>query len=447
MMLYAARNMDGAPFMIIDYKARRQQLANQLPVDSVAIIPAAFELLRNGDVHYRFCQDSDFLYLTGFEEPDALLIVTSGKQSESILFNRARVAAEEQWTGPRLGQEDALTRLHVDKAYALQHLKMHLPEFLTNKQAIYYPLGKYPVYEKVLFEAWAQVKSAARKGTHAPQSFVDIAPILGEMRLIKDKTELSYMREAARISIAAHTRAMQACPHLSMEYELEAEFVYEITRQGCRGVAYDSIVATGANACVLHYTANNQPLKSGELVLVDAGGEYRHYAADITRTYPVNGRFSTEQRLIYELVLRAQRAGIECIKPGVGWDKIQQTMVYILTEGLVELQILQGSVHELIESGAYKPFYMHSSGHWLGLDVHDSGAYKEKGAWRALQAGMVLTVEPGLYLAPEIASLDARWKGIGVRIEDDIHVTSSGYENLTQALPVTVAALEDLMRG
>lgn len=446
MMLYAARDMEGAPLMTIDYKARRQQLANQLPVDSVAMIPGAFESLRNGDVHYRFCQDSDFFYLTGFEEPEAVLIVTSGKQSESILFNRARVPAEEQWTGPRLGQEDAINQLNVDKAYSIHHLKTRLSEFLMNKQTIYYPLGKYPLYEKILFEAWAFVKSAARKGTHAPQSFVDIAPILGEMRLIKDKIELSYMREAARVSIAGHQRAMQACRHLNMEYELEAEFMYEITRQGCRGVAYDSIVATGENACVLHYTANNQPLKSGELVLVDAGGEYRHYAADITRTYPVNGRFSTEQRLIYELVLRAQRAGIECIKPGVLWHKIQETMVYILTEGLIDLQILQGNVQELIEREAYKPFYMHSSGHWLGLDVHDAGAYKDKGSWRVLKSGMVLTVEPGLYLSPEIESLDARWKGIGVRIEDDIHVIATGYENLTEALPVTVQALEDLMR-
>jgi Xaa-Pro aminopeptidase len=433
--------------MMIDYKARRQKFANQLPVDAIAIIPGAFESIRNGDVHYRFCQDSDFFYLTGFEEPHALLIVTSGKQSESILFNQPRVLAEEQWTGSRLGQDDASHRLQVDKAFSIHHLQSRLPELLMNKQAIYYPLGKHPVYEKMVFEAWEHVKGKTRKGILAPQMFVDIAPMLGEMRLIKDAFELSCMREAARISIAGHRRMMERCRHLKTEYELEAEFLYEITRQGCRGLAYDSIVAGGVNACTLHYTANNQQLKSGELVLVDAGGEYQHYAADITRTYPVNGRFTTEQRLIYELVLRAQRAGIDCIKPGAFWHTIQETMVRILTEGLVELNILQGPVEQLIENEAYKPLYMHSSGHWLGLDVHDVGAYKENGSWRTLKPGMVLTVEPGLYISPELEQIDSRWKGIGVRIEDDIHVTADGYENLTAALPVHVDALEDLVRG
>jgi Xaa-Pro aminopeptidase len=432
---------------MIDYKARRKKFANQLPVDSIAIIPGAFESLRNGDVHHRFCQDSDLFYLTGFEEPHALLIITSGKQSESILFNQPRVFAEEQWTGPRLGQDDAFHCLQVDKAYSIHHLQSCLPELLMNKQAIYYPLGKYPVYEKMVFDAWEKVKGKAHKGILVPQMFVDIAPITGEMRVIKDAFELSHMREAARISIAGHRRMMEQCRHLKTEYELEAEFLYEITRQGCRGLAYDSIVAGGVSACTLHYTANNQPLKSGELVLVDAGGEYRHYAADITRTYPVNGRFTTEQRLIYELVLRAQRAGIDCIKPGVFWHTIQETMVRVLTEGLVELNILQGPIEQLIEYEAYKPLYMHSSGHWLGLDVHDVGAYKENGSWRVLRPGMVLTVEPGLYISPKLEQVDSRWKGIGVRIEDDIHVTIDGYENLTAALPVHVDALEDLVRG
>jgi Xaa-Pro aminopeptidase len=432
--------------MSIDYKVRRYELARQLPPDSIAIIPAASELLRNGDTHYRFCQDSHFFYLTGFEEPDALLVVISGKHAESILFNRPREPDKEQWTGPRLGQENAPAMLHVDKAYDIGQLSARLPELLAGKQVIYFPLGQYPLYEKMLFEAWALVKGKIRRGIHAPSSFVDIAPILGEMRLIKDSEELLLMREAARISIAAHHRVMQACRKLKMEYELEAVFLYEMTRLGCRNVAYDSIVAAGANACVLHYTANNQMLRPGELVLVDAGGEYQHYAADITRTFPVNGRFSEEQRLIYELVLRAQQAGIACIKPGMLWHTIQEAMVHVLTEGLVVLGLLKGNVQLLIEQEAYKPFYMHSSGHWLGLDVHDVGVYKENGAWRALKPGMVLTVEPGLYIAPHLP-VDARWKGIGVRIEDDIHVTTKGYENLTEALPVLVQEIEDVLCG
>ncbi len=428
------------------YRIRRQQLAKALPSNAIAIIPGAQEVIRNGDAHYRFRQDSDFYYLTGFDEPDALLVLTSGELGESILFNRIRVPSEELWTGPRLGQERAISSLNVDKAYSIDAFSTMLPELLLEKEAIYFPFTRAPAYEKMILEAWGKVKGKVRQGKMVPEILRDIAPLIGEMRVFKDSDELLLMREAARISTAGHLRMMQRCRALETEYELEAEFLYEVMRHGCRAVAYDSIVASGENACVLHYTANNQPLLRDQLVLIDAGGEYQHYASDITRTIPANGRFLGEQRAIYELVLKAQQAGIAMIKPGLLWPEIQEIMVRVLTEGLIDLNLLQGSRDTLIEQQAYKSFYMHSSGHWLGLDVHDAGTYKHQGTWRALQPGMVLTVEPGLYLSSLVVPEDSPWRGIGVRIEDDILVTEHGYENLTAKLPVEMDEIEGVMR-
>jgi Xaa-Pro aminopeptidase len=433
--------------MTMDYQARRQQLANHLPADALAVIPAASEQLRNGDSHYRFRQDSDFYYLTGFDEPDAVLLITGGERSESILFNRPKSELEERWTGPRLGQADAPAKLGVDAAFPLAELETGLPEILLDKRAIYYPMGRYPQYERMLRQAWACVKSQARRGQHVPEIFADIMPILGELRVIKDDAEINCMREAARISVKAHEAVMRACKHAKHEYELEAEFSYALGREGCRDIAYSSIVAGGARACTLHYTANNQALDRNELVLVDAGGEVGYYAADITRTYPVSGTFSTEQRLIYALVLRAQQAGIACVKPGAPWDSMQAAIVNELTSGLLELGILKGSLNELIELGAYKPFYMHSSGHWLGLDVHDTGAYLIDNKSRLLESSVVLTVEPGLYIPDNYEGIDPKWWGIGIRIEDDILVTQDGHDNLTGALASDPDALEDLIRG
>ena len=431
----------------MNYKARRQQLAKNLPTNALAIIPAASEQLRNGDSHYRFRQDSDFYYLTGFDEPDAVLLITGGDRSESVLFNRPKSELEERWTGPRLGQENAPVQLGVDAAFPLAELETCLLEMLLDKRAVYYPMGRYPQHERMLRHAWTRVKSQARRGQHIPEVFADIMPILGELRVIKDDYEINCMREAARISVKAHEAVMRACQHAQHEYELEAEFLYALGREGCRELAYSSIVAGGARACTLHYTANNQALNPDELVLIDAGGEVGCYAADITRTYPAGGNFSTEQRLIYELVLRAQHAGIACVKPGAAWDSMQTAIVNELTSGLLELGILKGSVDELIELGAYKPFYMHSSGHWLGLDVHDTGAYLINNKARLLEPGMALTVEPGLYIPENYEGIDARWWGIGVRIEDDILVTQGGHDNLTGALATAPDALEDLVRG
>jgi len=410
------------------FQLRRKQLAAQLPADSIAFFPANREHCRNGDVHYRFRQDSDFYYLTGFNEPDALLVLCDGK---SILFNRARNPKLEQWTGPRLGQAAAVECLGVDEAFDEAVMDTVLPSLCAGKKAFFFVKGRHPYWEERLM-----------LGGFEKESITDIKPLISEMRLFKSAVEIDAMRKAATISVAAHLRAMRACRHLKTEYELEAEILYELTRQGCYSLAYDSIVASGNNACVLHYTANNQPLCPKSLVLIDAGGEYDYYAADITRTYPVSGRFSGEQKAIYELVLAAQEAVIAAVCPGMRWEVMQQTVVSIITQGLCDLGILQGAVSGLIEQAAYKPFYMHGSGHWLGLDVHDYGAYTIGKHSRKLAAGMAFTVEPGLYISKDTPGVDSRWWGIGVRIEDDLLVTTSGIENLTEALPKTIAALE-----
>jgi Xaa-Pro aminopeptidase len=430
-----------------EFQARRQKLAEQLPAESVALIPAAKELLRNGDAHYRFRQDSDFYYLTGFDEPDALLVITAGKECKSILFNRPRNPMEEQWTGKRLGQEGALKELGMDAAFPLVSIIDELPKLLSGKTVVYYALGRNPLLEEQVIQGINSLKALSRRGVKAPEALGDLEPILGEMRLFKSEAEIDLMRQAARISVDAHKRAMQLCKNLEYEYQLEAELVYEFSRHGCRSVAYDPIVGGGENACVLHYTANDQPLRRGDLVLIDAGGEYGNYAADITRTFPVNGTFSPEQKSIYELVLKAQKAGIAAVKPGIAWNSVQQIMVKILTAGLCELGILKGTIDDLVAKEAYKPFYMHNSGHWLGLDVHDSGSYKINNEWRPLEPGMVLTVEPGLYISSGLSGVDKRWWGIGVRIEDDVLVTKTANEVLTAALPVDVDDIEALMRG
>ncbi len=369
-----------------------------------------------------------------------------GGDAQSILFNRVRNPAEEQWTGKRLGQEGAIHELGMQAAFPIHSLDEELPKLLADKTAIYYALTRNPALETTITQALQMVKNQVRRGIKAPLSLCDLEPLLGEMRLFKSDAELALMRKAAQISVDAHLCAMRRCKYLQYEYELEAELIYEFSRQGCRNVAYDPIVGGGENACVLHYTDNNQALHAGDLVLIDAGGEYANYAADITRTFPINGQFTPEQRSIYELVLKAQKAGIAAIKPGLPWNGVQQIILQILTEGLCKLGILKGSVDQLIAEEAYKPFYMHNSGHWLGLDVHDSGQYKINGQWRALEPGMVLTVEPGLYISSNMPGVEQRWWGIGVRIEDDVLVTPSGHEVLTAALPVDIDAIEALMR-
>lgn len=424
--------------MMNRYTKRRQQLAKRLPSNTLAIIPAATECLRNGDAHHRFRQASDFYYLTGFHEPDALLLIEGGEHGKSVLFNRPNHPLQEQWTGPRLGQANAPSVLGVDQAFSIDALALQLPEHFLDQKALYYPQGGMPS---------AYIGLIQQCNTNN-LPLLDLTPSLQAMRLIKDAFEIECLKHAANVSVAAHLRSMKACRGLHHEYELEAEFLYELNRHGLRNVAYDSIVAGGKNACVLHYTANDQPLNPGELVLVDAGGEYDLYAADITRTYPVNGYFNAEQRALYNLVLQAQRDGIACVQPGNAWEDIQTAIVKTLTQGLVDLHLLRGNVEDLIEQEAYRPFYMHRSGHWLGLDVHDGGAYRNPdNTSRTLEPGMVLTVEPGLYLSASIPSLPPRFQNIGIRIEDDLLVTETGHLNLTGALPSDIDTLEAIICG
>ena len=430
-----------------EYQQRRSALAKQLKPNSIAIIPAAKEILRNGDAHYRFRQDSNFWYLTGYNEPEALLVIIAGGKAESILFNRKKDAAREQWEGRRLGQQQAGAVLGVQQAFPIDEVKAHLLTMMSDADIIYYPQSAYPDWQSLITELLLTLKQSARKGMSAPSTMIDVEPLLSELRLFKSDAEISLLKKAARISAAAHIRAMQYCNSCENETQLEAHLCYEFNRNGCRAVAYQPIVGSGENSCILHYGDNDASLKKDALVLIDAGGEYGNYAADITRTFPVNGRYSDAQRTVYQWVLKAQQAGIACIKPGVRWDTVQHTMIKILVMGLLDMGILEGDMESLIESKAYLPYYMHNSGHWLGLDVHDCGAYKKDGQWRVFEPGMVLTVEPGLYLSSSLPGLDKRWHGIGVRIEDDILVTKDGHENLSADVPVEIDAIEALMRG
>lgn len=431
------------------FSKRRDNLLNSIHNNSVVIIPGNSEVPRNGDAHYRFRQDSNFYYLTGFTEPDSLaILLANGDERKFILFVRPRDPAKEQWDGLRAGLEGAKCTYHADESYDIKDLDTVILEYIKNKSKIYYDLGSNEVYDhKVIF--WLNsVKAMQRKGISAPDEIVNVDNILAEMRLIKDKYEQDLMRKAGRISAAAHIKAMQAARGAEYEYQLEAELVYECVKHGAHSQAYNPIVGGGINTCILHYGENNQLLDKSGLVLIDAGAEYHHYAADITRTFPANGKFSKNQKLIYELVLKAQLAALEEIKPGKTWDMAQKVILKIITSGLVELGIIRAngkSTDELIKEEVYKPFYMHNSGHWLGIDVHDVGSYKIENKWRKLEPGMVLTVEPGIYIKPGILGVDSKWDNIGIRIEDDILVTEYGHEVLTKDVPKQIHEIEELM--
>lgn len=433
-----------------EFAARRQRFMAAMQANSVAIIAAAPEQLRNGDADYLYRQDSNFYYLTGFPEPDAVAVLIPNRSEGSfILFNRSRNPEMEIWTGKRAGQVGACEIYGADQAYPIDELDARLPELLLNQQHIYYAIGKQAQWDEQVAAWLRKVPAKARSGASVPYELININVILDEMRLFKSPAEIELMRQAAAISAAGHKRAMRACRADQYEYAVEAELLYEFVRQGARAPAYNSIVAGGENACVLHYVDNNAQLREGDLLLIDAAAEYQYYAADITRTFPVNGRFNESQRALYELVLKTQLAVMELIRPGTSWERLQQTAVRMITTGLLELGILPGSpnqVDELIEQQAYKRFYMHNIGHWLGMDVHDVGSYKPDGVWRLLQPGMVLTVEPGIYIAPHSAEVDAKWWGIGIRIEDDVLVTETGYEVLSAGVPKAVSEIEALMQ-
>ena len=418
----------------------------QMEPNSIAILPAAAVAIRNRDVEHVYRQDSDFQYLSGFPEPEAVIALIPGREhGEYVLFCRERNPERELWDGLRAGQEGAIREYGADDAFPITDIDDILPGLIEGRDRVYSAMGSHPEFDRHLMEWVNVIRSKANLGAQPPDEFVALDHLLHDMRLYKSATEVKVMREAAAISARAHVRAMQACRAGLHEYSLEAELDYEFRKGGAKMPAYGSIVAAGRNGCILHYQQNDAVLKDGDLVLIDAGCEIDCYASDITRTFPVSGRFSPEQKAIYELVLKAQAAAFAVIAPGKHWNHAHEATVQVITEGLVELGLLKGNVDELIEAEAHRAFYMHRAGHWLGLDVHDVGEYKVGGQWRVLEPGMALTVEPGIYIAADNQSVAKKWRGIGVRIEDDVVVTKQGCEILTSGVPRTVAEIEALM--
>lgn len=431
-----------------EFKKRRKQLMSIVGKGNMAIIAGAPVRIRNRDVEYPYRQDSDFYYLTGFDEPGALAAFVPGrKQGEYLLFCREFDQEKALWTGSQAGIEGAREIHGADDAFPIDDIDDILPGLLENRERVYYPMGRDSELDLHLMEWVNQLRDKARSGIHAPVEFISLEHVLHEMRLFKSEAELRLMRRAAQVSGRAHLRAMRMCKPGMYEYQIEAEIVHEFMRNGLRSPAYPSIVAGGPNACVLHYTENEDELRDGELLLIDAGAECDHYAADITRTFPVSGKFTAPQRALYELVLEAQVAAIDGVRPGAHWNDAHDAAVQVLTKGLVRLGLLKGRVAKLVKDEAYKKFYMHRIGHWLGMDVHDVGDYKVDGEWRLLEPGMVLTIEPGLYVPRDCKEVDEQWRGIGIRIEDDVLVTQDGRDILTGAAPKTVEEIERLMRG
>ncbi len=427
------------------YRQRREKLAAAMR-GGVAIMPTAPERTRTRDSHYPYRFDSYFYYLTGFREPDAVLVIVAGEKARSILFCRDRDPERETWDGFRYGPEAARGVFGVDEAHPIGDLDKLMPDFLADRGAIHCPLGADPTWD-VRITGWInQIRARGRSGVTAPSELKDVYAALDEMRLIKGPEEIAVMRRAATITAGAHRRAMRATRPGRFEHQIEAELLHEFRLHGSQAPAYAPIVAGGERACVLHYVQNDGVLKDGELLLIDAGCELDGYAADLTRTFPVNGRFSPAQREIYQLVLAAQAAAIAEVKPGNLWDAPHRAAVKVLAQGLIDLKLIKEGLEQAIETETYRKFYMHRTGHWLGLDVHDAGDYKRGGEWRALVPGMVLTVEPGCYIRGG-EDVPARFAGIGVRIEDDVLVTDAGAEVLTRDAPKSIPDIEALVGG
>ena len=418
----------------------------QMEPDSIALLCAAPQSTRSNDTEYLYRQNSDFYYLTGFVEHDAVLALIPGReQGEVVLFCQEKDKTRELWTGILTGPEQAITQLQIDDAFPIGDIDDILPGLIEGRQRVYYSMGKDPRFDQRVMDWVKIIRGKARQGAHPPGEFLVLDHLLNEMRLIKSPMEIKLMEKAGAISAQAHKRAMAVCRPGLHEYHLEAELLHEFVRSGSRAPAYNNIVAGGRNACILPYVENNAVLRDGDLVLIDAGCEYEYYAADITRTFPVNGRFSKEQKALYEIVLNAQLQAIKAIKPGAAWDEPHNVTVRIITEGLVSLGLLKGNVQELIAKDAYKAFYMHRAGHWLGIDVHDVGDYKIDDKWRLMEPGMVTTIEPGIYVAPDNMDVDKKWRGIGIRIEDDVLVTRTGHRILSEGAPKTVEEIESFM--
>jgi Xaa-Pro aminopeptidase len=429
-----------------EFTKRRQHLMEMMAKDSIAVIPSSAVKVRNKDVDYQFRQDSDFSYLSGFEEPDAVLVLVPGREhGASILFCRERNPEMEMWNGDILGPENALTTLKMDDAFPVGDIDDILPGLLEGRKKVFYSMGRDSRFDAQVMEWVNAIKSKVRSGAQPPGEFVSLDHYLHELRLYKSASEIKVMSKAAEISAQAHIRAMKYCRPGRFEYQLEAEIIHHFMQSGSRYPAYPSIVGGGKNACILHYVENKAELKEGDLVLIDAGCEIDNYASDITRTFPVNGKFSTEQKAVYDVVLNAQLAAIAEVKPGKHWNHPHEAALRVITEGLVELGLLKGDVDQLIADESYKVFFMHRTGHWLGMDVHDVGDYKVGDEWRVLEPGMVLTVEPGIYISNDNKQVAKRWRGIGIRIEDDVVVTRQGCKVISASVPKTTEEIEKLM--
>ena len=426
------------------YAERRRRLAQAMG-SGVAVVPTAPERIRNRDTHFPYRFDSYFYHLTGFTEPEAALVLVAGQEPRALLFCRERNAERETWDGFRYGPQAAREHFGFDEAHPIGELDETLAQLLENQPALHYPLGADADWDARAVRWLNAVRAKSRAGVSAPERVHDVRTLLDEMRLVKDARELSLMRRAASISAAAHRRAMRSARAGRFEYQVEAELLHEFRYGGAQFPAYWPIVASGANACVLHYVSNDARLRDGDLLLIDAGCELAGYASDITRTFPVSGRFSGAQRDVYQLVLAAQSAALQEIRPGKAWNEPHDAAVKVLAQGMLDLKLLAGSLEEVLQKETYKRFYMHRTGHWLGLDVHDAGEYKREGRWRPLEPGMTLTVEPGLYIRAA-DDVPAPLRDIGVRIEDDVVVTATGHEVLTHEAPKHIDDVEALMR-
>ena len=428
-----------------EFSARRHRLMQKM-VEGVAIIPTSPELIRNRDSHYPFRFDSYFYYLTAFKEPESVLFIIAGTEPKTVLFCRDKDMEREIWDGFRYGPAAAVAEFGIDEAYSIHQLDEIAPKLIANQSKLFYSLAADTAWDSRVTAWLNQLRSQARTGVSAPDEVVDVRKYLDEMRLCKSAYEIETMRQSANIAAGAHLRAMQFSKPGMMEYQVEAEFLHEFYRRGAQAPAYTSIVAGGPNACTLHYNANNAQLRDGDLLLIDAGCELDGYASDITRTFPVNGKFSAAQKDLYELVLASQAAAIAKVSPSNHWNAPHEAALDVLIRGFIDVGLCTGSPEEVLETGSYRQFYMHRTGHWLGLDVHDAGEYKDRqGNWRMLEKGMALTVEPGCYVRPADNVPEHFWN-IGIRIEDDVVVTESGCEVMTKAAPKTVAEIEALMR-
>lgn len=429
-----------------EFARRRQTLMGMMEPNSIAIVPTASVKVRSRDTEYPYRPDSNFFYLTGFSEPEAVLVLLPGRShGEFVIFCRERNPEKEIWDGVRAGPEGVLASHGADDAFPVDDIDDILPGLIEGRDRVYYAMGKDPAFDRRVMNWVNRIRENIGIGAMPPGEFLDLDHLLHDMRLYKSAAEVRALQKACDISAAGHRRAMAACRPGMMEYELEAELLYEFTRNGARQPAYPSIVGGGRNACILHYIDNNAPLRDGDLVLIDAGCEWAGYAADITRTFPVNGVFSPAQKQLYELVLAVQRAAIDALKPGAHWNQAHEVSVQVMVEGLVRLGILQGEVAQLIEDGAYKDYYMHRIGHWLGMDVHDVGDYRVGDQWRVLESGMALTVEPGLYIRADDERVPKKWRGLAIRIEDDVVITRTGCQVLSDAVPKTCADIEQFM--